>query len=383
MIAKPIIPASYPWLDYTNYSFSLGLDIETGLFLSGSDASAYDPVRKAVVVKGGMADQARIAYAKIASLLDAGGKTPADVARVVEYVTPAGLAAYADAAGARAEFFGVNRPTVNTVPIDALLLSDALIAIEVVAGTFAPAAVGLPRESAGIIYLPTLLPTDKSGDIVSQGDVVGQTDHILAKAAELLAALGSDLSHVVMTVDFLTEAARKDYRRSGEPRFARLGPIYPGAAGIMQERLLHPDALVQYDIIATRDTPELIDPGWERYKTLSYSAGVRAGKLVFMSGQGAMDPVALDFHHADDIVAQTEFVYHNILKVVATAGGTASNLVKTTEFITPSSIEAYKGVAEVRRRMFRPPYPVSTSVVCKALLKREMRIEVIPFAILD
>lgn len=380
---KPVTPGAYPWLDYNKYSCSLGLDTPAGVFLSGSTAAEYDAPSEAIIIKGGMADQARTAYAKVAALLDAAGRTPSDVVRVVEYVTPAGLDAYADAAGARAEFFGAHQPTVNTVPISKLLRSDALIEIEIVAGEVAPAATGDARESAGIIYLPTILPTDAAGNIVSPGDVIGQTDYILQKAGKMLAKLGSDLSHVVMTVDFLTSAARKDYKRSGEPRFAHLGPVYPGAAGIMQERLLHPDALVQYDITATRDTPAPIDPGWERYKTLSYSAGVRAGKLVFMSGQGAMDPVKLDFHYVGDVVAQTEFIYGNVLKVLEVAGGNADNLVKTAEFITPASIEDYKGVADVRKRMFKQPFPASTGVACKALLKREMSIEVIPFAILD
>jgi enamine deaminase RidA (YjgF/YER057c/UK114 family) len=375
MAFKPLIPRSYPWLDPARYSFSLGLDTPAGMLLSGSTASEYDAPGGRIVVKGGMKDQARVAYAKVAAVLEAAGKGPADVMRVVEYVTPAGLDAYADAAGAREEFFGAHRPSVNTVPIKHLLRPDALIEIEIVAG-------GAP-ESAGIIYLPTILPTGDDGEILSPGDVVGQTDHILAKAGKMLAALGSDLSHVVMTVDFLTEAARKDYRNSGKPRFERLGPIYPGAAGIMQERLLHPEALVQYDIIATRDTPVLIDPGWDRYKSLSYSAGVRAGKFVFMSGQGAMDPVALDFHHEGDIVAQTEFVYHKVVEVLEAAGGTADNLARTSEFIIPAAMEGYAGVAEVRKRMFKQPYPVSSGVVCKALLRKEMSIEVIPFGILD
>ena len=31
-------------------------------------------------------------------------------------------------------------------------------------------------------------------------------------------------------------------------------------------RLVHPEALIQYDFIATRDTPLAVNPGWTRYQ---------------------------------------------------------------------------------------------------------------------
>jgi hypothetical protein len=40
-------------------------------------------------------------------------------------------------------------------------------------------------------------------------------------------------------------------------------------------------------------------------------------------------------------------------------------------------------VAGVRSRLLREPYPASTGLVCEALLRPEMQIEIDPFAILD
>jgi hypothetical protein len=40
-------------------------------------------------------------------------------------------------------------------------------------------------------------------------------------------------------------------------------------------------------------------------------------------------------------------------------------------------------VAGVRAKLLREPYPASTGLVCEALLRPEMLIEVDPFAILD
>jgi enamine deaminase RidA (YjgF/YER057c/UK114 family) len=114
-------PPRFPWFDYSRYSFSLGLKADSYTILSGHSASEYDAQAGAIVVKGGMAQQTRTAWDKIATILEAGGQSLADVVRAVEYVTPAGIERYAEAAQARAEAFGANRPAVNTVVVKSLL----------------------------------------------------------------------------------------------------------------------------------------------------------------------------------------------------------------------------------------------------------------------
>jgi enamine deaminase RidA (YjgF/YER057c/UK114 family) len=158
--------------------------------------------------------------------------------------------------------------------------------------------------------------------------------------------------------------------------------VYPGAAGIIMPRLLHPEALIQYDFIATRDVPVGVNPGWERYKKLTYSPGVRAGKLLFMSGFGALDPATERVVHDGDVAAQADYTLQNILRVVETAGGSAANLVKTVEYVTPAALPRYREVAGVRSRLLTPPLPASTGLVCDALLRPEMLIEIDPTAVL-
>jgi hypothetical protein len=69
--------------------------------------------------------------------------------------------------------------------------------------------------------------------------------------------------------------------------------------------------------------------------------------------------------------------------VVAAAGGVPQHLIKTIEYVTPSALEQYRGVAGVRSKLLREPWPASTGLVCEALLRPQMLIEVDPFAILD
>src|ERR1700691_299775 len=133
MTATAIKPKHFPWFDYTRYSFSLGLQTPTGVYLSGHTASEYDPAAKRIVVRGGMTEQVRTAWGKIGAILDAAGLSFENVVRVVEYLRPEGIERYAEAAAVRQEVFGKHQPVVNTVPVKSLLRPEAFIEIEVTA----------------------------------------------------------------------------------------------------------------------------------------------------------------------------------------------------------------------------------------------------------
>jgi enamine deaminase RidA (YjgF/YER057c/UK114 family) len=234
-----------------------------------------------------------------------------------------------------------------------------------------------------VVYLPTVQPVDDQGNLVGAGDVVAQTQAICERVQRMLAALGLGFDRVVKTLDYITPAALPAYKGTGRVRRQYLGPVYPAAAGIIMPRLLHPQALIQYDFIASREAPVAVNPGWTRYQKLTYSPAVRAGKLLFMSGQGSLDPATERVVFDGDVAAQAEYTYGNILKVLEAAGGGPQNLVKTIEYVTPSALARYREVAGVRAKLLREPFPASTGLVCEALLRPEMLIEVDPFAVLE
>jgi enamine deaminase RidA (YjgF/YER057c/UK114 family) len=372
MKLAPLKPARFPWFDYSRYSFSLGLSSASGTYLSGHTASEYDPAAKRIVVRGTMTEQVRTAYAKIGAILEAAGLGFGDVTRIVEYVHPEGIERYAEAAAVREQLFGGNPLCVTTVPVKSLLRSEALIEIEVTAAT-----------SSEVVYLPTVQPVDDQGNIVGDGDVVAQTVAIFERARRMLAEHGLGFDRVVKTVDYLTPAALPTYKATGKVRRQYLGPVYPAAAGIIMPRLLHPQALIQYDFIASREAAVAVNPGWTRYEKLTYSPAVRAGTYLFMSGQGSLDPATERVVHEGDVAAQADYTYRNILKVLEAAGGGPQNLAKTIEYVTPAALARYRDVAGVRQKLLREPWPASTGLVCEALLRPQMLIEIDPFALLE
>jgi enamine deaminase RidA (YjgF/YER057c/UK114 family) len=377
-VTTAIRPKTFPWFDYSRYTFSLGLDHGSKAFLSGHSASTFDPEAGRIVVRGGLADQTRTAYAKIEAILHAAGYSLADVVRVVEYVTVNGIDSYSEARTVREEVVG-SRPAVCTVCVDSLLRPDALIEVEVVADRREVDGAAGPD---GVVYLPSCEPLDEAGRVTAEGDLVAQTEAVFDRAENLLRGAGLDLTHVAKTVDYITSDGLNQYKATGKVRRARLGPVYPGATGIIMSRLKSRGALIQIDFIASRHELESVNPGWDRYKKLTYSPAVKAGNVLFMSGQAALDPETERAVHADDVVAQAEYTYTNILAVLRAAGASARNLVKTVEYVTPTGLARYRETAAVRSRLLEEPFPASTGIICKELLRPEFAIEVDPTAIL-
>ena len=383
-------PGNFPWYDYSRYTFSLGLSAGGRTMLSGHSASEYDADVREMVVRGGMREQARTAWAKIAAILEAGGRSLAEVVRVVEYVTPEGIERYAEAAAVRSELLGDNRPAVSIVVVNRLLRPQALIEIEVdaepsepppSAGRGWPPTAAAARAAGGVVYLSSILPLDDAGAVIAPGDLIGQARAIYRRAAGILSALSLGMDRVVKTVDYLTPAALPNYRKTGAVRRQFLGPVYPAATGIVMKRVGYRDAMLQVDFIASRHPPAAVNPGWTRYAELTYSPAVRAGEMLFIAGQTALDPRSATPMHPGDVAAQAAYVYDNILQVVAAAGGGPEHLVKTVEYVTAAALERYREVAGVRSRMLRTPFPVSTGCVCETLLRPEYLIEVDALAI--
>ena len=406
MPPRAIEPEHFDWLDYRKYTFSLGLTADADVFLSGHSASCYDPSEGRVVVRGGVAEQCRTAYNKIGALLEACGLGPASVVHVVEYVTVEAVDRYPEIEGVRAEALREAQPAVSTVIVSRLLRRNAFVEIEVTAradprlgasaalgdapgdrvpsagGAAAVPAYGLSAAAGDVVYLSSMLPVDRRGELVD-GGVEAQAEQIYDNVERVLAAAEMGPAHLVKTLDYVSVQGVADYKLTGRVRRDRLGPVYPAAAGIVTDRVAHPGALLQVDCIASRSLPHPVNPGWDRYEKLTYSPAVRAGDALFLSGLAALDPATQRAVHEGDIAAQAEFIYGNVLEVVRAAGGHPRSLVRTVEYVTEAGLARYRDTAPVRAGLLADPYPASTGVVCAGLLRPEFELEVDAMAVLS
>jgi 2-iminobutanoate/2-iminopropanoate deaminase len=103
-----------------------------------------------------------------------------------------------------------------------------------------------------------------------------------------------------------------------------------------------------------------------------YSAALRAGDLLFISGQVPIDPSTSQMIRGD-IAAETRRVLENIGALLAAAGLNHGSVVRTTVFL--ADMNDFAAMNEVYRTFFSEPYP-ARSTVQAARLPRDARIEI-------
>jgi 2-iminobutanoate/2-iminopropanoate deaminase len=122
---------------------------------------------------------------------------------------------------------------------------------------------------------------------------------------------------------------------------------------------------------------EFIEPASFGPSTLPFSQGVRAGNLLFIAGQGAVDDDG-NFVGQGDIREQTRVTLDRVRRVVADAGGDLSNVVSATVFLTDlANFAAYN---EAWVEAFGDHRPARATV--RADLLFDMMVEVQAIAVL-
>lgn len=123
------------------------------------------------------------------------------------------------------------------------------------------------------------------------------------------------------------------------------------------------------EIIATDKAPKAIGP---------YSQGVKAGGMLFFSGQIPLDPVTGEMV-GKEIAAQTERVMENIAALLAAAGLGFGDVVKSTIYLT--DLANFAIVNDIYGRRFPADPPARSTVEVKGLPRGGgVEIEVIALA---
>ncbi|MEA2205202.1 MAG: 2-iminobutanoate/2-iminopropanoate deaminase [Blastocatellia bacterium] len=117
------------------------------------------------------------------------------------------------------------------------------------------------------------------------------------------------------------------------------------------------------EIIHTDRAPHAIGP---------YSQAVRAGNLVFASGQIPTDPATGEFV-SGGIAEQTEQVLRNLSAVLEAAGTSLDRVVKTTVFL--ADMVDFAAMNDVYARFFASE-PPARATVAAAGLPRNARVEI-------
>jgi 2-iminobutanoate/2-iminopropanoate deaminase len=115
--------------------------------------------------------------------------------------------------------------------------------------------------------------------------------------------------------------------------------------------------------VSSPDAPKAIGP---------YSQAVRAGQLLFASGQIPLDPATGSLVDGD-VEAQTRRVMENLRAVLEAAGLSFANVVRTTIYL--ADMNDFVSVNDVYGSCFKEPYPARATVQV-ARLPKDARVEI-------
>lgn len=116
-------------------------------------------------------------------------------------------------------------------------------------------------------------------------------------------------------------------------------------------------------VIASAEAPAAVGP---------YSQAIATGNLVFCAGQIPLDPATGNLIEGD-VTAQTRRVIENIKAVLAAAGATLSDVVKTTVFLL--DMNDFAAMNAVYAEHFEAPFP-ARSTIQVARLPKDARVEI-------
>ena len=116
-------------------------------------------------------------------------------------------------------------------------------------------------------------------------------------------------------------------------------------------------------IIRTDSAPKAIGP---------YSQAVKAGGLVYCSGQIPLDPATMELVQGS-VAAQTRRVMENLGAVLAAAGSSLAQVVKTTVFLRDMNDFAEMNAAYGEYFQVEPPARATVQV---ARLPKDVAVEI-------
>ena len=115
------------------------------------------------------------------------------------------------------------------------------------------------------------------------------------------------------------------------------------------------------DFVQTNNAPSAIGP---------YSQAVATNGMVYTSGQIALKPDGSDELLSEDVIVQAVQVLRNLEAVLAEAGSSMEQVVKTTIFL--ANMDDFATVNEIYAEAFGEHKPARSTVAVKTLPKNAL-----------
>ena len=219
-------------------------------------------------------------------------------------------------------------------------------------------------------------------------DIALQTEYILGNIKAVLEAAESSLENVVKAQVFLRNnedfhAFDEVYKRWMDPPPVRTTLAIGEPYGI----LMH-EGLIEIDFLAVRNgvPRERLDPAKLPFQpVVGYSPLISAGDLVFPAGHGPLVFDTLEIapeartnpsfpFHGSAIERQTRYTLSDLKRTLEAAESDMQHVVKAQIFL--ADLQDFHAMDAVWQEFFPNHPPARTTIQCKELLVRDMRIEI-------
>lgn len=127
-------------------------------------------------------------------------------------------------------------------------------------------------------------------------------------------------------------------------------------------------------IIQTNLAPAPVGPYNQAILVSRGSANVATGKMLFVSGQIAIDPTTNQLAHDGDVTKQTELVMTNLAAILTEAGATFEDIVKTGVYL--KDMNDFATVNGVYARYFDEKTAPARACVEVARLPKDVLVEI-------
>lgn len=113
-------------------------------------------------------------------------------------------------------------------------------------------AARVEPQAGPLLFVSGQMALDANGAVIGHGDLERQSDVVFDRLATILADQGATFDHVVTIRTYLTDMS--DISGYASARTRHLTGTPPTSTTVGVQRLVHPDALVEVDIVAVLPT---------------------------------------------------------------------------------------------------------------------------------
>lgn len=215
---------------------------------------------------------------------------------------------------------------------------------------------------------------DTDGNVIGEGDIAAQVDHILSIATDTMGQAGGKLEDVVRARYYITDASLAD--EAGRALGKYFGGIRPAATMVQVNRLARPAQLIEIELEAVdgaKNNAKRISTDNPYEEIYGYSRAVRTGPKIFVSGCTDAKPGG-GVHHPGDMTAQTRRAYEVIAGALSELGGGLDDLIYTKTFLT--DITQATAAAHAREEMLDDIRAPHTVLGIPGLVHPDMLVEV-------